>query len=440
VQLRFFHRLNWQHDTDLLVATATTGKDGAFGFEAPAGEYLFEVVVDAQLQVQRAVAVPAAQELVVDLAAGIQVTVEVVDAQGQPVANHNVAVSAAGGQKRSGRTGADGRAGFGPFEPGAINAMAPLEASKDSWTGKVFATVDAAPGSRPVLQLRLPRRESFHARLAFDGGQPEHGFTGFTARDVSVGVAGKDVAVDADGTVAIDLLPQSQVLVKGPDERQWRFTLPADLQRDPTLVLRWSGLAYAGVLMDGSGAVVPHARVFATPLAGGVSSSALTDAAGVFRLDGLEPRRYQLAFHVDGNSTLPSSGGNPLAKAVFETSELPSIVPVQLQLRVPRFADGAFVDRDNVEIIGSARDANGAAVANALVSAMTLVDQPGGVLRLYAARSWQFSAADGGFRLIVARGDRYRSGVARVTGQPVVHAEWQPQQRGDRIEHDIVVQ
>jgi hypothetical protein len=227
--------------------------------------------------------------------------------------------------------------------------------------------------------------------------------------------------------------------VKGPGERQWRFTLPRELRQPPTLVLRWSGLAYEGLLMDGSGAPVARARVFATPIGGGAMQSSVTDGGGAFRVDGLEPRRHILAFHVDSGSTLPEAGENPLGMARFDTSEPPSSVPVTLELRVPRFLAGAFVGRVQVELTGRLLDAGGAPVASAVVSVESLVDQRGGQLRLSPANGWKYSGADGRFSLNVARGDGYRSSVARETGQPMQREEWTALPRDGRVERDLVV-
>lgn len=433
-QLRFFDRSNPQRDTDLFVATAKTARDGSFRLAAPGGEYLLEVVAEARLLLRQPVALPATEPLLLDLDSQVWVAVEVVDEHGSPVANHNVDVRDEGGRGWSGRTGTDGRATFGPFDPGTLRARAPLVASEISWQAKVFASVDAAAGTHPLLQLRLPSRAPIHARLAFDGHAPESGFAGFVARDVSVGVVAKDVGVDADGLVPIDLLPGAELLVTGPGERQWRFTLDSDRQQDPMLYLRWSGLSYEGVLRDARGSAVAHTRVTATPVTGGTAVSALTDASGAFHLEGLEPSRHRLTFF-----RTTTGGGNSFLMASFATADLPSNVPVVLEPRVPTFDKGTFQGCEQVEVTGFVRDGQGKVLANTQIAIAAQIDQTGGELTVFSPSGPQTAGPDGSYRCVVARGSSYRVSSWRKTGQPSQQTVWRPESRANHLEHDIVL-
>jgi RNA polymerase sigma-70 factor (ECF subfamily) len=423
VSLRLFRRIHWHEEAPSVVAAATTGGDGAFDLAAPAGDLLLEVATSGSVQCQQIATVPSSG-LVVDLAAAVHVVVEVVDADGHPVADHNCMVTNGSGNQRAGRTGSDGRATFGPFAAGRLSAHAPREATRGSWAGEIEAEVDAAPGSQLVVQLRLPRNDRFRAHLAFDGQAPERGFAGFSARDVSVTIDGKDVPVEADGTVPIDLRPGARLLVAGANGRQWRLTLPAALAGNPTLLLRWSGLGYTGVLTDVEGRPFAHGRVFAAPTADiDATVSAVTDAGGAFHLDGLAPGPHVLSFHTDAGAQWREIGRNALARVWFEPASPPSSPPAQLRLQLPRAAVG---DSAGAMVAITARVRNGAGdpVPNAIVAVTTLFAGTDGVLQLYPEKSWQYADNTGAVQVQVARGDRYRAWVrADRGGKPLVE-EW----------------
>jgi RNA polymerase sigma-70 factor (ECF subfamily) len=442
VELRPFQRLNWNHWIDRRLDAATSAADGGFALHSPPGEYLLEVRSGDRMELQRPVAVPYAEALQFDLDAAIQVTVEVVDAQGRPVPDHNVMVYATGGLQRTGLTGADGRVTLGPFDPGKLTAGAPRVATKDSWVAAVTNAIVAAAGDHPEVRLRLPSNETIRAVLVFDGEAPATGFEGFTARDLALGRrADAEVAVGADGSVPLELSPGEATLeVAAPDGRHWRFALPADARPGQQLLLRCKGLAYTVALTDLAGKVIAHARVFAAPVGGGVVRSAVTGGDGVARLDGLEPCRHMLTFHVDQRSSYREVGDNPLSMAWFETDAPPASPPVPLQIAAPRFARGGFVGIDFVEITGRALDAaTRQPVASATVSFETVFRQQGGELRLFPPSGWQYSTADGSFRILVARGERYRESVARNQDAAFQTADWTPASGDAHLVHDVTV-
>src|SRR5262249_21955516 len=87
--LRPYAMASWQSDADHLGARADPDERGGFALRAPAGEYLFEVVREGRTELQRPLTLPQRAPLQIDLADEIRVTVDVVDAHGQPAANHN---------------------------------------------------------------------------------------------------------------------------------------------------------------------------------------------------------------------------------------------------------------------------------------------------------------------------------------------------------------
>jgi hypothetical protein len=88
--------------------------------------------------------------------------------------------------------------------------------------------------------------------------------------------------------------------------------------------------------------------------------------------------------------------------------------------------------------VGRALDASGQPIANAIVGTSTLIPQDGGTLELHAVSDLQSTSADGSFRLLVGRGDRYRSSIARSIGGAVQTADFTLSLRDRECQHDIV--
>lgn len=439
VRLRPYSRLNWQIQADVVLAAQTTAGDGAFALSAPAGDYLCEVDVDGARAAQFGLALPCAEPQTIDLAAAVFVEVAVVDARGNPQPDHNVAATGARHQRHQGKTGADGRIVLGPFARGSIDVMAPRVPAQFSWTGAVSATIADDAGSRPKVTLRLPATATMRAVLAFADAGPGTGFQGFTARDLRHGKP-EATPVDPDGTVPIDLEPGSSHLqVHSADGRQWTFHVPPDAQAGHRLTLQWMGLGYAGVAITEDGRPLGNGRVFAIPEHGRDQVSARTGPDGSFRLVGLDAGRYTLGFHASADSPFREYPGNPYSMQWFRPHALPATEPTPLRIVIARFENGRFAGRDEVAVVGRALDVNGQPLADAIVSLSTLVEQDGGILELFPVSGWKNAGPDGSFRLLVGRGDRYRSSIGRKAGEPLQTAELALPGQGDEVQRDFVL-
>jgi RNA polymerase sigma factor (sigma-70 family) len=438
IGLRTYNQLNWQSNLEFLLAMQVTTEDGGFALAAPSGDYVCEVYQDGDCLAQFAISLPCAKDQIIDLAEAVFVDVLVVDAQGHARPDHNVAVNGPGYQSRQGKTGADGHLVLGPFASGKLTVSAPRVPTEASWSGSVSLSVDATAGPKPTITLRLPPSETIRATLSFEGGKPNGGFEGFTACgewDIS---KGEYTRVEPNGVVPLDLIPGGRLAVRAPGGRQWSVEIPADARPGHLIVLRWTGLAYAGVLNSQAGRPLANTRVFAA--AGGSTpfTSAVTDANGAFRLEGLDALPYRLSFDARVDSSYPGYQGNPYSRQWFMPATLPSEDPAPMHIELARFEEGRFVGRDEVAVVGRALDASGQPIANAIVGTSTLIPQDGGTLELHAVSDLQSTSADGSFRLLVSRGDRYRSSIARSMGGTMQTADFTLSLRDSECQHDIV--
>jgi hypothetical protein len=138
------------------------------------------------------------------------------------------------------------------------------------------------------------------------------------------------------------------------------------------------------------------------------------------------------------DSSYPGYQGNPYSRQWFRPATLPSEDPAPMHIELARFEEGRFVGRDEVAVVGRALDASGQPIANAIVGTSTLIPQDGGTLELHAVSDLQSTSADGSFRLLVSRGDRYRSSIARSMGGTMQTADFTLSLRDSECQHDIV--
>lgn len=413
VQLRPFSLFNWQHDTELALASVVGDADGRFAVDAPTGEYVCEVFTP-ECETQFALVLPRADPLVIDLADAVYVEVAVRDARGQPCSSHNVAVSGERHQQRQAKTSSAGRVVVGPFAPGSLEVAAPLSGTEWSWTGAVTARVEAPAGSRPTVTLQLPDTTPIRVSLAFDGEAPSTGFAGLVVREERNGATPATAPVAADGMVPLDVLPGASTLtVESPAGDRWAMDVPASTPAGAVLPLRQGGLAYAGVVTTETGEPLAKGRVFAAAVGTRSVRSVTTAADGSFRIGGLEARAYLLSFDTEGTSGYRERIGNPYAMLLFRPTSLPSLQPAAFGMRLTPFLDGRFPALEETAVVGHLFDSAGAPVGGAMIDMRAIVPQQGGDLELMPASGWQTATDSGAFRIRVPRGPRHRVWLQR---------------------------
>lgn len=440
VQLRPFNQLNWQHNTECVIDAATTTGEGQFELTAPAGNYLCEVFVGELCEAQFAVAVANGDDdRVIDLAGAVHVEVHVVGPDGNPRADHNVAVGTVDHQQRSTRTDAAGKAVLGPFAPGKLKVFAPRQTAEHSWVGAIVENIEAAAGERPVVELRIPANPTIRPFLAFAGEGPDGGFQGFRARASAAQVENHEpVDVGADGSVPLDLVPEAYLYVTAPDGRRWSLQLPKDAQPGYVFTLRWTGLAIAGVVTV-AGEPLANGRVYVNGQGqDGTTVSVRTDAEGRFRAEGLDARQMALTFHADPTARHVHVR-NPFEKQRFRCDALPSRDPTPLRIDLVPFRDGRYVGREEVTITGRTIDNAKKPVTSAIVGGRTHVPQHGGTLELHPVSGWQSTGKDGSFRIVLTRGPSYTIAISRAMGQPLRDQPLTIPASRTEIERDFVV-
>lgn len=301
-----------------------TGGDGSFivGGLSPGQYMVVAIKPDEFIQENRAVKVPAAQELVIELAAGGTISGRVIDkTTKQPVGDFQAGVSPsrAGGAMVIMRGMSDKR----PFHTDDGSFV--LESVP---TGQVDLTV-SAPGyaetrvsglrveeGKPLtdIEVALETGVRLAGKVTGPDGSPAAGVTvavdsqqqaqmrsaGFTVPRMP----GEQAATtDADGEYAIDgLEPAEKIFVfrkEGLLTEQKSVKLSG---KETRLDVRMSkGRAVSGVVVTDSGAPVADASVVArSPVQNAGRTQARTDSSGAFQMEGLTPGRYTFSASKSG--------------------------------------------------------------------------------------------------------------------------------------------
>lgn len=417
--LRPAARLQWGDHEWMTLAAATTDEHGRFELTAPAGDHLFEAHDAGGLRIQQQVTLPSTA-LALDIEDGACLEVQLTDAAGSPAVGHLVGAKGATGQQHSAKTDATGYARVGPYQPGTVRLFA--ERVAGVWADHLTEELTLGKGERRTIPLRITPPTRIRLRLAFDGEAPSDGFAGFRATWYGLS---EPSPVAPDGTVEAPAPPDTDVGILGPEQRQWRRTIPADAVDEHTLRLQWRGLAYVGTLQDLDGNALPGVPVRAYPSGNSEGAEIVTQRDGSFRLDGLRPVRHRISF----------GDHPPHAGKSFLTAEPPSTAGVELALRIPL---GDERPQGSLLLTGTVADANGPIVGVPYVIE-SLYPQSIGVLAVAAAEGIQRTGKDGSFRANVAAAPRHRLRVWPGVGKPALEEEFPLPEGSDVVVRDFLL-
>jgi hypothetical protein len=285
-------------------------------------------------------------------------------------------------------------------------------ASNGTYPYDIVEHVEVRGGSSPHVPVTVPTGTApCRPRVVTD---VDSDFGGWRAR----GVEGGWAALEADGTVPIDLAtqPWKRLEIEHPDGRRWRAELPAEARDGHEIRLVLDGPRYEGLLLD---------RADGTPLAGvlvitfapdgphdaEVSPASVTDADGRFTISCEHPVPHTLSFHEDPERGSPHAYGSEFEGVRFVLEDPPSTAPRRLEVRVPHVRDGALRGLGEKRLSGRVVRAGGEAVGGADVWVFSVFDDVGGRLEHCSHASHVTSAKDGGYELILPEADRYRVSV-----------------------------
>jgi hypothetical protein len=130
-----------------------------------------------------------------------------------------------------------------------------------------------------------------------------------------------------------------------------------------------------------------------------------SDGEGRFELLGLEDAHYELTFRF-GYDRL--SWDHSMGEVSFTPARSPAIPPTELEIRLPRASEAGSLDLPMITVSGKLRLADQPATGVS-VTVWSLVDQPGGVLKLLPPSCYSRGGANGDYRVIVPRVARYRA-------------------------------
>jgi RNA polymerase sigma-70 factor (ECF subfamily) len=410
--------LQWRVDADWIVDAATTDSAGRFHLGAPQGSYLLRVRTDDAPFVEfktftdppglwftqaisgrepyfEQVDVPPRAPLDIDLGRSARIEVEITDTLGVRQVDHTVGLRDDDGRQVTGFTDENGLVRFANLPPGAFKLHTPKVNTRGSYSGGELREVELDPGETERVRIEIPantgpRQARVVARDVLD-------YTGWKARYD----ADPWQALGADGTVPMDLATQAYALdICSPAGRRWHLPIPKDAPDGTVIELDLGNCRYKGELLHGDGTPWQGVRVHAAargecPQTTEARPSCVTDARGVFELEGLASCAHRLRFQTQAERYVWDDWKNVLAGVSFEPGALPSESPDWLTIRVS--------DRDAVHVRGSVRRANGERLANAQLVFQCTVPQPDGALSIGGERAFTHTDERGEFDVELPR-------------------------------------
>lgn len=355
VALLAYRALSWDPSEDSLIDAVSTDSSGEFRLNAPPGDYLLRARTDGgpfleQIfhtepfgsMVERPrtghepwferVTLPAARPLVLDLARGSRIDVELVDSDGRPRADYQIVLSGSDGRGEWHETDAEGRVSFVRLPAGSYRISLPPNGERRSFSGGLQRELTLDADQREAVRFELAPAQERHGRIAARGVSD---FTGWRARLED----GDWLEVAYDGALPMTLDPGHYSLeVLAPDERHWVLSLPETLADGHVFELDLGDLAFTGELLHADGTPWSDVRVYIETDQGDNGSHRVvdvTDATGRFELRGFGAPKPLLEFHTNLERRTFDSFGNELEGYQFEPEMPASEAGTWLSLRVP---------------------------------------------------------------------------------------------------------
>lgn len=279
---------------------ASSGRGGAFSVRLEDGSHRFAAAKGAARSPEEQVEVDGARGAPVLLAlrAPSWLRVLAVDGAGQPLGGAEVNLALEGtGEELSGATDAAGAYRFEPI-PAGVHELS-VEASG---RGRKELLVKLPAGRGRTLAVQLVEGQPALVRVVGAGGEPLPGTLVALRQDRSATDPGQRTgAAGPDGLARFENVPPGSYSVAA--SAPGRVGVETALQvpgEEAVLTLLPAG-AIAGAVVDATGAAVPGAEVLAERSEparhgrrSGEQSTARTDAAGAFRLEGIGGGSYRV--------------------------------------------------------------------------------------------------------------------------------------------------
>ncbi|MCI0342258.1 MAG: carboxypeptidase-like regulatory domain-containing protein [Planctomycetales bacterium] len=418
--------LQWTPDYAFLLDGQTTGGDGRFSLQGPAGEHRLRVVSSGLTRFVGA-PIPQASPIVVDLSAFATVAVSVRDPEGQPIGGIQASFADVTRRPWWKETDPEGRAFFDGVPPGAVTISLSRQSEEMGWENLGDPQeVVLEPGERREVDfvLREDRSpdESRPLRLLVDSAPPGPGW-----RARLWGGDWKPVA--EEGTLPVE---RGTVELASPTRRLWRFQIRQAATDDQPLRVSLAGAAYEGLLTArATGKPLPGVRVWATGSDGTESSSvgALTDSEGRFRLEGLGEAAPYLTFEDPSSQGTQSELRRRYESVSLRPSTPPSVRATTLTIRFPVLQGKAF-DGIPVRVLRGrvTEKQTGRPLAKVSVLPQASLIEAEGTYLLHAASMMAESDADGHYRTTVPVSSHYAATVSAPLeewGYRWAHFEWE---------------
>lgn len=382
------------------IDQATSSIDGHATLNAPAGEYLVRAR-DGESEVASLLTLGAegVTPIELDLDTLVHLRLQVRDTDGKVRDGLRTAFDLEDGRVIEFDLDGEGKAEFEGFPPGSHRLVITVASEEGNLSWLANDEVVVLPGETREVLFEVPSARVVFPHLVVEEHDGE--FTGWEYRDAWTD-GGRWHEVPGDGILPLDVSQGGIVGVREPGGRHWETQVLPNPGTSPAIHLSMSEAGYRGTVEFDPVVVGPEGlEMWARPTAKGDwrTYHAELEEDGSFVIRGLPSGNFEIGF----------GWSSQLGSQQFYPTEEPSPSSIPLHLRLHTLANGRFQGHPVIAWKGSVIDAvDGAPVSGARIWAQTLLEDDGGTWLLRPGAGMAHSSADGGFRVEVPRGARYR--------------------------------
>lgn len=401
-----------QGDDAIPHVGVVTDAEGKFELSLPDGRFVI-VVEHKGTRVVRALHVPGASSIDVDLDASATLLVHMVDIDGKPAVSHDVRIRDAQAIVSRGTTDGRGIARFEGLPAGPLEVGVCYAPSGSGYRADDERTTEMLPGATTQVEFTTPGAKPKFARLVVEDGTVD-GWT--SRRDAWSGGGGGDIR--ADGRVPIDFSEERTFVLVAPNGAQHWVTMPEGAPDGAEVRLRTGDRGYRGEIREEVTETPLKNLVLIFESKGTPSSIVHVDAEGRFEVRGLADASWSVRVvdQTGGSDRLP-------CKVTFDLELPPADPPTHLVLRRPRFVGGTFEGRETVMLDGRLEKESAAAIGALAYLSVKLAGDGYATWLSHEARV----GADGHFRMRVpASGERVFGLWGSNPFRKLATDKWQP--------------
>ena len=405
----------WEERGERSVDACVTDESGSFHVAGPAGDYSLRVRHGTHSFIE-SVTLPEDSQHVVDLGNLGRIVVSLFTTDGENPTGVSVAFGNRTGRDEWKQPDADGQIEFTSLSHGEYAMRVATNQSRYEIAEPYPESFNiAGPLDQEVVVVLSPRTPR-HAVLITD---PPKTPTSWRARRQ----AAEWVAVEADGTIPIDLLQMGwprRLEIEGPMRTRWTCMLPNQPQDGHEIRIALEGARYEGVLIDFEDRPLVGVRIsaFSGQDSGLALPSSVTDHEGRFSLPCGEAVPHTFRFNADAQAHAWDTFSTEFGACTFHALRSPSDDADWMEIRLPVLRAGTYGGLAQKHIRGKVvQVSSAAALPGARVVITCRLESPHGWLELAPLASNVMTGLDGTYEVPVPDVANYSAQVIPEAGR-----------------------